>query len=130
MIIFIDSRPLISSSPRGIGVYLNKIIDYIGEYDRENEYIFMDDGIYPYENFAEAHYNSKIDNDNTFYCGQIRFSNEKAKVNNYYHFRDEQHLSNKDVDINLKFNQIVVMDLLFRKNFLNKICFVNEGSLG
>ena len=39
MIIAIDSRPLISSSPRGIGVYLNKIIDYICEYDRENEYI-------------------------------------------------------------------------------------------
>lgn len=56
MIISIDSRPLILSSPRRIGVYLNKIIDYICEYDAENEYIlyahrpFEQDRHYP-DNF-------------------------------------------------------------------------------
>lgn len=39
MKIGIDARPLISASPRGIGVYLNKIIDYINENDQENTYI-------------------------------------------------------------------------------------------
>lgn len=39
MKIGIDARPLISAAPRGIGVYLNKIVDYINGHDRENTYI-------------------------------------------------------------------------------------------
>ena len=36
MKIGIDARPLISAAPRGIGVYLDKIVDYTNENDWGN----------------------------------------------------------------------------------------------
>ena len=52
MKIAIYSKPLIPSAPRGIGVYLNKIINYISIFDHENEYI-----LYTYRSFEQdRHY--------------------------------------------------------------------------
>lgn len=119
-IVYIQDAPNILAAKRNIGI----------KFSRSEIIVFMDDDVYPNNNFLEAHYRANLENECTFYCGQIRFDPYKVKTSNYYRFRDEQHLGIKDVDYNLKFNQIVVMNLSFKKKFLRKTGFVNENFLG
>ena len=92
--------------------------------------VFMDDDVYPCKKFVEAHYNANKNNTNTFYCGQIRFPKEKAAVSNYYYFRDQQHLKSSDTGRSLGFNNIVVMNLSFRKSFIRTTGYVDERFIG
>lgn len=119
-IVYIQDAPNILAAKRNIGVKLS----------RSDIIVFMDDDVYPNNSFLEAHYIANTENKCTFYCGQIRFDPHKVKKSNYYRFRDEQHLCISDADHNLKFNQIVVMNLSFNKKFLRKTGFVNENFLG
>ena len=88
--------------------------------------VFLDDDVYPKENFIEAHYNANKCNVNVFYCGQIRFDSELVKKSNYYRFRDDQHLKDDSIDKDLSFNKIVVMNLSFKKDFIDKVGYVDE----
>lgn len=92
--------------------------------------VFMDDDVYPSKTFVETHYAANIANTDTFFCGQIRFPVELCKNSNYYRFRDEQHLKDTDKDQDLKYNNIVVMNLSFRKEFIDKVGLVDERFLG
>lgn len=100
------------------------------EVSKSDIIVFMDDDVYPTENFVKAHYEANKDSKNTFFCGQIRFREKLVNESNYYLFRDRQHLSDKDVDVDLTFNKIVVMNLSFRKEFIRKIGGVNEKFIG
>lgn len=89
--------------------------------------VFMDDDVYPSdEKFIENHYMANVDNSNTFFCGQIRFDLDLVKHSNYFKFRDDQHLKNDSIGIDLPYNKIVVMNLSFRKEFIDKIGYVDE----
>ena len=88
--------------------------------------VFLDDDVYPKENFIEAHYNANKSNVNVFYCGQIRFDSELVKKSNYYRFRDDQHLKDDCIGKDLSFNKIVVMNLSFKKDFIFKVGYVDE----
>ena len=92
--------------------------------------VFLDDDVYPDSHFIEAHLNANRNNENIFYCGQIRFREELTKRSNYYLFRDSQHLSEKDNNKYLPFNKIVVMNLSFRKSFIDEVGLVNENFIG
>lgn len=92
--------------------------------------VFIDDDVYPEYGFVEAHYNANLNNSDTFFCGQIRFPQEECEMSNYYRFRDRQHLSAKDKGRELPFNNIVVMNLSFRKEFILKVGMVDERFLG
>ena len=92
--------------------------------------VFMDDDVYPSNTFIESHFRANMDNKDTFYCGQIRFPEELCELSNYYFFRDSQHLKKKDSSKDLPFNNIVVMNLSFRKSFIGKTGKVDERFLG
>lgn len=92
-----------------------------------NIILFMDDDVYPYDrNFIHNHYIANINNEKYFFCGQIRFDKNLVKEYNYYRFRDEQHLKNNSIGIDLPFNKIVVMNLSFKKEFINHVGYLDE----
>ena len=88
--------------------------------------VFLDDDVFPRNDFVKAHYEANINNNDTFYCGQIRFDSDLVLKSNYYRFRDDQHLKDDSIDIDLPFNKIVVMNLSFRKSFIDEVGFVDE----
>lgn len=92
--------------------------------------VFMDDDVIPNDAFVESHYIANKNNNDTFFCGQIRFPHDLVNNSNYYCFRDEQHLQDKDIGVDLPFNRIVVMNLSFRKSFIEKVGYVNEEFIG
>ena len=95
--------------------------------------VFMDDDVFPTNHFVEAHLSAHEDTDGVVFCGQIRFQQEWVKRSNYYRYRDDCHLGEKDRPIwdDLPFNKIVVMNLSFKKDeLLNKVGFVDERFIG
>lgn len=88
--------------------------------------VFLDDDVYPTNEFVRAHYEANIKNYDTFYCGQIRFDSELVNKSNYFKFRDDQHLKDNCIGKDLPFNKIVVMNLSFKKSFINKVGYVDE----
>ena len=119
-IVYIKDAPNILASKRNVGI----------KHSKGNVVVFMDDDVYPEKGFLEAHYRANKDNDNTFFCGQIRFDEKLVANSNYYRFRDEQHLVSEDAGKDLPFNKIVVMNLSFKKQFIEKVGFVNEHFIG
>lgn len=94
---------------------------------RSSIIVFMDDDVYPSsEGFIENHYRANIDNHDTFFCGQIRFDPILVKQSNYFKFRDDQHLKDDSIGIDLPYNKIVVMNLSFKKEFIDKVGYVDE----
>ena len=92
--------------------------------------VFMDDDVYPSYGFIEAHLKANITPSKTFFCGQIRFPAEDVSRSNYYYFRDQQHLKDTDIGRLLPFNNIVVMNLSFRKEYYAATGGVNEAFIG
>lgn len=95
--------------------------------------IFMDDDVFPTYNFLEAHLNAHKLSNNIVYCGQIRFPENWVKASNYYRYRDECHINKKykhDLN-NLPFNNIVVMNMSFKKDeIIKKVGMVCEDFIG
>lgn len=119
-LVYVNDAPNILASKRNVGIK-NAKGDII---------IFMDDDVYPEDGFLKAHYDANQIDNNTFYCGQIRFDQELVKNSNYYRFRDEQHLKDEDIDKDLPFNKVVVMNLSFRKKYIETVGYVDENFVG
>lgn len=116
-IIYIEDCKNILANKRNVGIKMAK----------GDTIVFLDDDVYPYkEDFLERHYKANINNCNTFFCGQVRFDPELVKKSNYYRFRDDQHLKDDSINKELKFNKIVVMNLSFKKEFINTVGYVDE----
>ncbi len=89
--------------------------------------LFLDDDVYPYDkHFLKNHYKANLNNNDTFYCGQVRFDAQLVEKSNYFRFRDDQHLKNDSIGIDLPFNKIVVMNLSFKKEFISSVGYVDE----
>ena len=119
-VVYIEDAKNILAVKRNVGID-NSTSDII---------VFIDDDVYPGHRFVESHYLANKNNTDTFYCGQIRFPKELCKKSNYYRFRDQQHLNKDDVNRELPFNNIVVMNLSFRKEFIERVGKVDERFLG
>lgn len=119
-IVYIEDAVNVLAAKRNVGI----------ENAKSEIIVFLDDDVYPSYDFVEAHYNANKNNEDTFFCGQIRFPQELCKKSNYYRFRDCQHLSSKDVGKNLEFNKIVVMNLSFKKKFISNVGKVDERFIG
>ena len=119
-IVYIEDADNVLAAKRNAGVY-NANGEVI---------VFMDDDVYPTRGFLEAHYNANQKPSNTFFCGQIRFPTDDIERSNYYYFRDQQHLKEKDVGRELSFNNIVVMNLSFRKEYYDVTGEVDERFIG
>ena len=116
-IVYIEDCKNILANKRNVGIKAS----------RGQTVIFLDDDVYPYkEDFLEQHYKANINNRDTFFCGQIRFDPKLVQESNYYRFRDDQHLKDDSVGKELEFNKIVVMNLSFRKEFIDKVGYVDE----
>lgn len=119
-IVYVEDADNVLAAKRNIGV----------ERAKGDVIIFMDDDVYPTPGFMEAHLKANSQPERTFFCGQIRFPQEDVDRSNYYYFRDRQHLKEKDIGKDLPFNNIVVMNLSFRKEYFGKTGKVDERFIG
>jgi len=88
--------------------------------------VFLDDDVLPVNTFVEKHLNAHQLYSNTVVCGGIRYPSELTLSSNYYRYRDSQHFSRDKDGKELKFNNITVMNLSFKKHeVLTKVGLVS-----
>ena len=119
-IVYVEDADNVLAAKRNVGV----------ETAKGDIIIFMDDDVYPTHGFIEAHLKANAHPERTFFCGQIRFPQEDVDRSNYYFFRDRQHLKETDIGKDLPFNNIVVMNLSFRKEYYEITGKVDERFIG